>query len=177
MTKDTEIEHAGALMLYNRESTYARLIHTAKYSGRPALCRRLGNMLANSLITSGFFDSIDLIVPVPMPMFKKLRRGYNQSAEIAHGISDISHIPVADDCLRSRRHSTQTHKNSAGRLENTRHAYFMTHTADWKGVRHILLVDDVITTGATMLACAHHLHQGIPDVKVSVAAVALTTLN
>lgn len=174
MAKDVAIDRAASLMVYRRESPYAHLIHTAKYGRRPALCRHLGRELARSLSTMRFFDGIDLVVPVPMPLFKKLRRGYNQSEEIARGIADITSLPVATDCLRARRHSTQTRKNASERLDNADRTYHLPYPADWQGVGHILLVDDVITTGATMLACARHIHRAIPGVRVSVASYALT---
>lgn len=174
MATDVRIERAASLMIYRRESDYARLIHTAKYGHRQALCRHLGRMLAQSAARQDFFKGIDLIVPVPMPFFKKIRRGYNQSEEIARGIADTTDLPVATDCLRARRHSTQTRKNASARLENASQTYHLPYPADWQGVGHILLVDDVITTGATMLACARHIRHALPGVKVSVASVALT---
>lgn len=176
MAKDAEIDRAVSLMAYRRESPFARVIQTAKYGHRPGMCRHLGRRLATTAAKSGFFDGIDLIVPVPMPVLKKLRRGYNQSEEIARGIADATGLPWADDCLRARLHSTQTRKSASERLDNASRTYYLPHPDDWNDVRHILLVDDVITTGATMLACARHLHRAIPGVKVSVASVALTAL-
>lgn len=174
MNKGIEIERAASYMIYRRESRYANLIRTAKYGHRQLLCRDLGFELAKALHQHGFFDGIDLIVPVPMSPIKKLCRGYNQSVEIAKGISDVTGTPIATDCLKARYHATQTRKNTSERLENAGNTYFMPHPEDWQGVGHILLVDDVITSGATMLACAHHLHEGIPELKVSVASYALT---
>ncbi len=176
MAKDAEIDRAVSWMSYRRESPFAQLIQVAKYGRRPGMCHYLGERLAKAVAPTSFFEGIELIVPVPMPMLKKLRRGYNQSEEIARGIAAATGLPLADDCLHARIHQTQTRKSAAERLDNASHTYYLPHPDDWHDVGHILLVDDVITTGATMLACARHLHRAIPGVKVSVASIALTTL-
>lgn len=177
MAKGNEIDRGASLMIYRRESPYARLIHTAKYGGRQKLCRHLGKMIAQEFRDQGFFEGIDLIVPIPMHIFKKISRGYNQSEEVAAGIGAVTGIPVATDCLSARRHSTQTRKNAMQRLEAASDIFRLPHPGDWKDVGHILLVDDVITTGATMLACSRLLHDNIPGVKISVVSAALTVLQ
>ena len=113
------IHHADACFFYERLSPYSRLIHAAKYEGRPSIGRLLAKDHARITAPTGFFDGIDLIVPVPLDRLKLIRRGYNQSHHIALGISDITGIPVGS-LLRARRHPSQTSKNAAGRLDNAR---------------------------------------------------------
>ncbi len=113
------IHHADACFFYERLSPYSRLIHAAKYESRPSIGRLLAKDHARITAPTGFFDGIDLIVPVPLDRLKLIRRGYNQSHHIALGISDITGIPVGS-LLRARRHPSQTSKNAAGRLDNAR---------------------------------------------------------
>lgn len=176
MAGDTEIFRAFSLLSYRSESQFAQIVQTAKYGHRPAMCRHLGHQLAEAAKSVNLFDGVDLIVPVPMHPLKQLRRGYNQSEEIARGISEKTGIPWADDCLHARLHATQTRKNASQRLDNASRTYHLPHPEHWQDVSHILLVDDVITTGATMLACARHLHSALTAVKISVASFALTAL-
>lgn len=172
----TLIERAGAWFHYSRESNYASIIHDAKYRGMPDLAREAARLYAGEIIGDGFFDDIDIILPVPMHTAKMLSRGYNQAEMAARGISEATGIPVADNLVATRGHDSQTRKNSWERLLNARNIYELIRAAEIEG-RHILIVDDVITTGATMLACADAVRQGAPSARISVLALAATSLH
>lgn len=165
------VEKAASWLYYYRDSPYAKLIQQAKYNGRPRLARTLGRMFATEIAPKGFFDGIDVITPVPLATLKFIIRGYNQAKEIALGISDATGLPV-EKMLHARRHSTQTRRMSYQRWINTRGVYTVSkhHTPD---SRHILLVDDVMTTGATTLSCLTALHTASPAARISVATLAL----
>ncbi|MBJ2185276.1 phosphoribosyltransferase family protein [Paramuribaculum intestinale] len=165
------VEKAASWFYYYRDSPYAKLIQQAKYNGRPRLARTLGRMFATEIAPTGFFDGIDVITPVPLATLKFIIRGYNQAKEIALGISDATGLPV-EEMLHARRHSTQTRRTSYQRWINTRGVYTVSkhHTPD---SRHILLVDDVMTTGATTLSCLTALHTASPAARISVATLAL----
>ncbi len=173
------IEKAAGWFYYYRESPYATLIRDAKYHNRPYLSEWGGREAARKLLTTGFFDGIDLIVPVPMHPLKKLMRGYNQSQIIARAIGQVTGIPVSD-CLRVRRyHSTQTRRTVTGRITRTEGLYGVKKSTDRHALegQHILLVDDVITTGATILANIRALLQFAPTACVSVMSLALSRLR
>ena len=165
---------AASMFIYTRGGDYARLIHAAKYYGRPSVARYLAREFASSLLPAGFFDGITVIVPVPVHFGKRLRRGFNQTEYIARGIADVTALPVSLRLLSmTRGHSTQTHKSVFQRWLNTIDVY----TADPDAVSpgsHILLVDDVMTTGATMLSCAGAVLRACPSVRISVLTLALT---
>lgn len=111
----TPIERAGAFFYYYRQNPYARLIHKAKYRNLPTIGRKLGEMYAKEILNDGFFNGIDMIIPVPLHWWKELSRGYNQSLEIAKGISAATGIPVSEILTAVKWHSSQTRKNSFDR--------------------------------------------------------------
>ena len=110
---------------------------------------------------------------VPMHWWKKARRGYNQAEVVAEGVSEATGIPVIHDAMRAARHATQTRKDAAGRMANARRIYSVCNPALLEG-KHIMLVDDVITTGATITACCEAIHKSVGNCRVSVLALAAT---
>lgn len=169
----TPINSAASYFYYYKENAYARMIQRAKYNNRPALAMRLAEMFASEILPSGFFDGIDAIVPVPLHWTKELTRGYNQSREIAKGISNITGIPVADNLVAKRSHATQTRRGAFERWMNTKDIFTVEAPQELEG-KHILIVDDVITTGATLLSCADAIHAVSPGVTISVASLGFT---
>lgn len=169
------IERAAAYFHYDRESGYARLIHRAKYGSQPRLARQLGIRCAEEFAGSGFFDGIESIEPVPLHWYRQLRRGYNQSREIASGISAVTGLPVGSHLL-ARSHGSQTRRNATSRRDNTDGIYSASDCTSING-RHILIVDDIITTGSTMRACAAALHSAAPQSAISVLAIGLSRLS
>lgn len=169
------LERCASLFRYRRGSPYTRLIQAAKYEGRPDLARWLGRQLAAKLLPLDFFNGIDALVPVPLNRWKMLKRGYNQSLLLAQGIRDVSGVPVLD-VLSARRHSTQTKKGAMGRRVNATGIFSVKKPLKLDGCNHVAVVDDVITTGSTMLECVEVLHRYRPAMRVSVLSGALTTL-
>ena len=172
----TPIDRAAGMFYYYRESEYARLIHVAKYNSRPIVARQLAEMYACELKPDGFFDGIDVILPVPLHKLKLIRRGYNQSEEIAQGLSAVTGILVGDNLVALRGHSTQTKKNSYSRWVNAQGVYAVERGDEFEG-KHVLVVDDVITTGATLLACCEAIHRVAPTARISVLSLAVTHLR
>lgn len=172
----TPIERAAGMFYYYRESDYARLIHVAKYNDRPIVARCLAEKFANELQADGFFDDIDIILPVPLHRSKLIARGYNQSAEIACGISSVTGIEVGDNLVALRGHSTQTKKNGYSRWVNAQGIYDVVDGEEIDGL-HVLVVDDVITTGATLLACCDAIHKAAPKARISVLSLAVTHMH
>lgn len=170
------LERAAAMFHYSRNNPYSSIIVRAKYHGHPEISREFGRRYAEELAGEGFFDGVDALVPVPMHWWKKACRGYNQAEEIARGISEVSGIPVLYDAMSAARHSSQTRKDAAARMENARRIYSVTAPHEFVG-KHIMLVDDVITTGATVTACCEAIHKAVADCSVSVIALAATTVN
>lgn len=170
------IEKAASYFFYKNISPYSQLIRDAKYNGRPAINRELARSFARELRTSGFFDDIDLIMPVPIHWLKRLCRSYNQTDYIARGISEVSGLPIAYNLRASKSHTTQTHKTGKERRSASLDV-FKVIEADYLKGRHILLVDDVITTGSTILSCARVLHQAVPGLRLSILSLAATRLG
>ncbi len=171
------IERATGLFYYYRGNPYTRLIHAAKYNGRPRIASHLASLFARRLQPSGFFDGIDLITYVPLHYSRQLRRGYNQSEHIALGISRITSITTLPTLIVTRRHNTQTRRDHYHRWLNSLHTYAIDPDATQLSPRHILLVDDVITTGSTILACLEALHHAYPAARLSVLTLAVSNLS
>ena len=172
----TPIERASGYFYYYRESDYAAIIHNAKYNGRPIIARKLAMRFARELMADNFFDGIDLVLYVPMFFLKKIKRGYNQSEYIAQGISQATNIPVGHNLISKRSHSSQTKKNSYSRWLNAQGVYDVINSDELEN-KHVLIVDDVITTGATLLACCDVVHNAVPSATISVLSLAVTRLR
>lgn len=164
------VQHATALLFYNKKSKYNRLLHQLKYQGRKEIGTFLGKLLGSRLKATAF-ESVDIIIPIPLHRAKFRRRGFNQSAIIANGISDILGKPANENILyRKIFTSTQTRKSRFDRWENVEGIFECRNTDEIKN-KHILLIDDVVTTGATLEAAGSCLLK-VPGTKLSVATAA-----
>lgn len=169
-------ERVAAMFAYRRDTSYARVIQKSKYNDRPDIDYDLAAEFAARLMPTGFFGGIDLVLPVPMHSLKKLRRGFNQAEEIAKGISATVGIDIADNLVAQQPHATQTRRTAAQRLKNAEGVYAVVYPDELRG-KHILLVDDVITTGATVMSCCDALRKSVPDIRISILALAATRMN
>jgi len=168
-----QIERGAAFSVYNRGSHIRKLIHVMKYKGGKELGYRLGKLYGGYLNHTPFMEGIDAFIPVPLHPTRLKARGYNQSDYIARGLSDVTGVPVCSNVLiRSTKTTTQTHRRRYERWENVEGLFVVSSHESIIG-KHIMLVDDVITTGSTMEACAEALlkHEGT---RVSVVALAVT---
>jgi ComF family protein len=169
------IEKAAAFSFYTKGSRIRRIIHKLKYDGLTDAGLLMGKIYATGLTESGFLNDIDLIIPVPLHPSKKRKRGFNQCDYICDGISGISGIPVnRTSLIRVTRSDTQTRKSRYDRWLNVEGIFEVKGEEELSG-KHLLLVDDVITTGSTIEACANELLK-VKDVKVSVIALAVAVL-
>lgn len=168
---------AAALIFYNSESEYRRIPWHLKYGGGLESGRYFARMLGAHLAASAHLADVDLVVPVPLHWTRRLRRGYNQAAVIAEALAACFPYapPVRTDLLRrTRRTGTQTRVSVEGKALNVRGAFSLRPSAlDTAPPRHILLVDDTFTTGATLAACMAALRTAFPpSVRISVATLA-----
>jgi ComF family protein len=142
------------------EGVYRELIHNLKYSGRQELSKPLGYLLAETVKKSGLLGKVHLIIPVPLHPSRHKERGYNQSEWLAREAARVLHLPL-DGQSMIREHFTkpQTGLGRQERLKNMEGAFRLRDNSKVLG-RNILLVDDIMTTGSTLLACAHTLAEG-----------------
>jgi ComF family protein len=146
-----------------------RLIYDLKYHARPDIGRHMGFIMARQMGGAGFFEGIDAMMPMPLSRWRQWHRGYNQSEQIALGISEATGIPVLSKVVR-RKHFivSQTHLNRWERQANTADAFVLLQPDRIRGC-HLLLVDDIVTTGATLTALATELQQA-GDVRISIVS-------
>lgn len=151
------VERAVSYFFYERNSPYASILHDIKYHNMPEMGTWLAERAVERMRPSGFFDGVDAIVPVPLHFTKRATRGYNQSEEIAKGLSQATGAPVVN-ALRARHASvSQTHKNASERAQAVRDNFTATGKAAALEGKTVILVDDVVTTGSTLIACAQAL--------------------
>jgi ComF family protein len=166
-----------ALYYFTKISRTQQLIHHIKYKDKREAAIYLGQILGEKIAQSSHYQGIDLIVPVPMYARKQQLRGYNQAELFANGLNDILHIKVENKALiKTKMTDTQTHKNRLQRLENTEDVYAVTTPSVFEG-KNVLLVDDVLTTGATLEACALAILTNTKDVRISIATIACAKNN
>lgn len=167
------LETAAAFLYFNKGNKVQRMIHQLKYKGKKEIGLFLGNRYGQDLKYAPRFNAADAIIPVPLHRNKYMQRGYNQSEQFALGLSVSMNIPVHRHLLeRTRANETQTRKSRFSRFQNVNDIFSVKNPYDWSG-KHLILVDDVVTTGATLEACIMAL-ESIPDVKISVACIATT---
>lgn len=164
---------AGAAYYFHKTSLIQYLLQQLKYKCNPAVGRYLGRQVGFRLKDAKRFDGIDLIVPLPLHPKKEFQRGYNQASLIAEGIAAVWPKKILPQAvIRLVNTKTQTQENRISRWENMEGVFFVTHPYLLAN-KHILLVDDIITTGASLEACGQTILQ-IPGVKLSIATVAYT---
>lgn len=169
------IETGSAFLYFNKGNKVQRLIHQLKYKGKKEIGVFLGARYGEALKYAHGFNTADAIIPVPLHKKKYMQRGYNQSEQFAIGLSVSMNIPAYNHLLeRKKETDTQTRKSRFGRYQNVHDIFLVHHPEKWKG-KHLILVDDVITTGATLESCILAL-QFIPDVKISIACIATAML-
>ncbi|HTL08218.1 MAG TPA: phosphoribosyltransferase family protein [Chitinophagaceae bacterium] len=169
----TAIHSATALCHFTTGSLIQQLLHQLKYKGHQELGHFLGKLMGASLQQSDRFAGIDLLLPLPLFASRLRKRGYNQSALLCNGMASVLSLPVLEDVLtRLSATDTQTQKNRIQRWKNMEGRFSVLDPAALAG-KHVLLVDDVITTGATLEACGQALLK-VEGVQLSIAALAYT---
>lgn len=167
------IRMATAFLTFRKTGITQHLLHQLKYNNHPEVGIRLGKLMGKELRDAGYGNRLDLIVPVPLHESRRRKRGYNQSAKIAEGICSVMEVPWSES-ISSRIVSTttQTRKTRVERWENVKDA-FRVNQPDQIAGKRILLLDDVMTTGATLEACGQHLiESGCLELNVACLAEA-----
>ncbi|MFD0963248.1 ComF family protein [Pseudofulvibacter geojedonensis] len=169
------LEQATALFYFHKDGIVQKLMHHLKYKGQEGISSYLGNWLGEDLKSCNAYKDIDIVIPVPLHTKKLKSRGYNQVDGFGKAIANKLKVGFVNNVLiRDKNTHTQTKKSRWKRWKNVDTIFMLdsTKTALLKG-KHILLVDDIITTGSTIKACAYELLK-IPNVKLSIAVMAYT---
>jgi ComF family protein len=168
------LKAACSQLYFNKGTLVQHLIHQLKYKGDKDIGVYLGKLMGESLLHNERFGQIDCIVPLPLYAAKERKRGYNQATTICNGIAEILNIPVSNgNVIRRRFTQTQTRKHRTERWDNVSDSFMITNPTLLQG-KHLLLVDDVVTTGATLDACGNMMLQ-IPGTTLSIATLACAT--
>lgn len=166
------LKAATSFLFFRRKGIVQQLMHQFKYKGEREVGRYLGKIFAQELADSHNYSDLDCIVPVPLHPDKLRKRGYNQSEEIARGMAEVLQIPCKSKLIqRAVYTSSQTKKSRFNRWENVS-SVFVVPEPDSVNYKNILIVDDVVTTGATLEACAQKLLESTNS-KVSIATLAV----
>jgi ComF family protein len=167
------IVNATAQYYFTKESLMQHLMHQFKYKGNKELGLQLGKMMGDQLQRSGLFNA-DALIPLPLFPVKEKKRGYNQATLLCKGIAESMKIPVLDKVIIRPQHTdTQTKKGRIERWKNMEGKFVL---ADPDAIRnkHVLLIDDVVTTGATLEACGNELLMA-GNVKLSIATLCIAS--
>ncbi|MDR1676274.1 MAG: ComF family protein [Tannerella sp.] len=167
-----QIRNVSAFLFFERNGCAQKLIHAIKYHGNKDLARQLGFLASLEIKPDGLFDDVDCLIPVALHPKRERQRGYNQSEWIARGMASVCQRPVNRNALyRHIATATQTRKSFYERHLNVE-KIFGIRNPDALAGKHVLLIDDVITTGATSIACIEALTT-VPDIRISVFALAV----
>jgi competence protein ComFC len=166
-----KIHRVYAWLIYQQNEVVKSILHNIKYKDNPQLARAMGEGMAKDMSSFEWMKSIDALIPVPIHPKKKFIRGYNQSEELAKGMSEVFKIPVDNHFLKRALHTeSQTKKGRFARWDNIEGAFRSTKNQDH--YEHIAIIDDVITTGATMERIIHQIHEKNPELRVSIISLA-----
>ena len=164
------VERCAALFFYQGGSGPSQILYELKYKNHPEIGEFFGRMIAEEWNDTGFFEGIDLIVPVPLAKERQRQRGYNQSLHIARGIGPVTRLPIVTNAVsREQFVESQTQKDRWQRNENVEGCFRLNDGSALKG-RHVLLVDDVVTTGATICSCGREMLKA-GDVRFSILTI------
>ena len=165
------LEAAYAMCYFTKGGKMQHLMHQFKYKGMQKVGNMLGNIAGEQLHKNQIFNSADLIIPVPLHNSRLRKRGYNQSTCFAEGLSEkLNAVVELDNLVRVRATETQTHRSRFARFENMQEVFTLKNPEALKN-KHVLLVDDVVTTGSTLEACGAILLE-VEGLKLSIATIA-----
>lgn len=165
---------ASSYLYFTKDSLIQHLLHEFKYRGNKEIGHFLGRCMGQSFVESNRFHPIQALIPLPLHPRKEKKRGYNQAAVLCDGIAEVFNIPVLKNVIaRPTVTETQTHKNRIRRWQNIEGKFLLKEPSAIEN-RHILLIDDVVTTGATLEACGQELIQA-ESVTLSIATLAYTS--
>ncbi|MCP2028214.1 ComF family protein [Flavobacterium sp. HSC-32F16] len=167
-----DVEHASAFLYFNKKGIVQELIHNLKYKGHEEIGTVLGNWYAEDLKELKLENTFDAVIPVPLHPRKFKERGYNQVTTFGKALAESLKIPFDDTVLYRKKYSkTQSKKNLLGRSENIENI-FDVYVSEENQNKHFLIVDDVLTTGATLEACSRALLK-ISGAKISIVCMAM----
>lgn len=165
------LEAAYAMCYFTKGGKMQHLMHQFKYRGIQNIGNLLGNIAGEQLNKNPVFSRADLIIPVPLHKSRLRKRGYNQSANFAEGLAEKLNIPVDEhNLVRIRATETQTHRSRFSRFENMQQVFALTNPETLVN-KHVILVDDIVTTGSTLEACGAELLK-VEGLKLSIATIA-----
>ena len=171
------LETAAALFFFTKKSKTQYLIHQIKYEDKREVAFELGRCLGQKLAQQPHFQGIDYIIPVPMHPQKRILRGFNQAEVFADGLSETMHTPVVATVLQKiKMTETQTKMSRLERMRNTEDVFHVTDPSLLSD-KNIVIVDDVMTSGATLESCANALLEASPSVKINFATIAFVKMT
>lgn len=165
------LEKAHALLYFKEGNSTRTLLHAIKYKNDIELAIEMGRRLGTSFLMHEGLSSADAIIPIPLHSKKEFIRGYNQSHLIAKGIHEITRQPILEGLARKKHHASQTRKDRFERWDNVSDIFESQHIGT--DIQHVIVVDDVLTTGATLEAACRALRAAHPHLTISIATLAV----
>lgn len=161
----------ASLAYFVNDGIIQSVIHELKYNNNPSIGIFIGELSGYEIKDSSLIHSVDYLLPIPLHPDREKERGYNQSQKIAEGISSITQIPVSTgNLIRIKNNVSQTKKSRFERWENTKDIFSVSDSDQFAG-KHIMLIDDIITTGSTLESCAKTILQNCPDSRISIFSI------
>jgi ComF family protein len=172
----TPVERAAALFFFTPHSAVAQIVYDLKYADRPDIGEDMGRLMANEMRPAGFFDGIDALLPLPLARNRLRQRGYNQSEQLAVGISQLTGLPVIRHAVSRKAFTeSQTRLTRQERRQNV-DDMFVLHDDKPLRHRHVLIIDDVCTTGATITALSDAIRH-VEGIRMSVLTLGYTKVQ
>lgn len=167
-----EIKYALSLLFFQQNKSTQKLLHRIKYADGKELASAMGTVIGEKMMEQNNLLEIDALIPIPLHSKKEFIRGYNQSLKISQGISETTNIPIVQALKRTKHHASQTKKDRFERWENVA-SKFAIEDLNQPLPPHVAIVDDVLTTGATMEAACRVLLAQQPNIKISIITLAI----